>query len=120
MCNDRRREYLKSEELLGSWVAICHNCSALTGKLSPMPQTLGEIRAALVRERRNCERRWGKLDSRVFRYDRRSSERRSPAGQVDQVDDDMIVEISELAADLERLAAEEPELTRIQEILLAD
>ena len=28
MCNDRRREHLRSVELLSAWVPICHNCCA--------------------------------------------------------------------------------------------
>jgi len=121
MCGDRRHQLLKSVELLGAWVPICHNCSAMATKLVPMPQSIGEIRATLSRDRRDNERRWGKRDSRVFRYNRRSDDRRVPRDLGESgVDEDMIVEISELVSDLELLSIEcmekgRAELTCIQE-----
>ena len=107
MCGDRRHRLLKSVELLGAWVPICHNCSALASALQPLPQSISAIREALTRDRRNKERRWGKRDSRVFRYNRRGDERRLPreCGEFG-IDDDMIVEISELVSDLELLSLE--------------
>ncbi len=113
MCGDRRRELLKSVELLGAWVPICHNCSALASALDPMPQSIGAIRTALSRDRRVEERRWGKRDSRVFRYNRRSGDRRLPreAGETG-VDEDMIVEISELVSELELISLERMDKSR--------
>lgn len=121
MCGDRRREHLKSVELLGAWVPICHNCSALASALEPMPQSIGEIRTALARDRRTDERRWGKRDSRVFRHNRRGGDRRVPREQAEfGVDEDMIVEISELVSELELISLEQldksrADLTCIQE-----
>ena len=105
MCGDRRHGLLKSVELLGAWVPICHNCSALAKSLQPMPQSISLIRETLSRNRREKDRRWGKRDSRVFRYNRRGDDRRS-ARDVNEagVDDDMIIEISELVSELELLS----------------
>jgi ribosome-binding protein aMBF1 (putative translation factor) len=107
MCGDRRHGLLKSVELLGAWVPICHNCSALAKSLQPMPQTISAIRETLDRNRREKERRWGKRDSRVFRHNRRGDDRRVPreSGEAG-VDDDMIIEISELVSDLALLSLE--------------
>jgi hypothetical protein len=107
MCGDRRHGLLKSVELLGAWVPICHNCAALAKSLQPMPQTISAIRETLTRDRRDKDRRWGKRDSRVFRYNRRGSDRRLPRDLSEVgVDDDMIVEISELVSELELLSLE--------------
>ena len=157
MCGERRREFLKSIELLGGWVPMCHNCAARTASLSPLPQTLGEIRRVLERERRQGGRRSGRADGRVFPYERRGRDRRArlaqgtgtgdgdgdgvgalargpslPAASVPRsarpgaeppppVDDAMIVEIAELASDLEALAQDLPgdgfgDLTRIRNL----
>jgi hypothetical protein len=95
MCNDRRREHLRSVELLGAWVPMCHNCCARATRLEPMPQTIDEIRVRLDRERRMRDRRAGKPDTRVFKRDRRGLERRSTPGSADDhllvVDDDIII-----------------------------
>lgn len=76
MCNDRRREHLRSMELLGSWLPCCHNCAARAARLMPMPDTIEAIRQTLTRDRRDDERRVGKADTRVFKRDRRGLERR--------------------------------------------
>jgi hypothetical protein len=76
MCNDRRREHLRLAELLGAWMPICHNCAARATHLTPMPQSLDEIRTRLDRERRRRDRRIGKSDGRVFKRERRGLERR--------------------------------------------
>lgn len=121
MCGDRRHGLLKSVELLGAWVPICHNCSALAKSLQPMPQTISAIRETLNRDRRDTERRWGKRDSRVFRYNRRGDERRIPREPGEAgVEDDMIIEISELVSELELLSLEpagksRADLTSIQD-----
>ena len=115
MCGDRRHDHLKSVELLGAWMPICFNCHALSAKLEPMPQSIGGIREALLRDRRQTDRRWGKKDSRVFRYNRRNGDRRQGRSP-DAIDDDMIVEISELVSDLELLSqGSRADLTCIQE-----
>jgi len=86
-----------------------------------MPQSIGEIRATLSRDRRGDDRRWGKRDSRVFRYNRRGDDRRLPRETAEAgVDEDMIVEISELVSELELISLEgmdksRADLTCIQE-----
>ncbi len=104
MCNDRRREHLRSVELLSAWVPRCHNCCARAMRLEPMPQSIDAIRERLDRERREHERRIGKGDTRVFQRDRRGLERRT-IGKVEGedhllVDDDLlIIEVLDLPAD---------------------
>jgi hypothetical protein len=120
-CGERRRSHLKSVELLGAWVPTCHNCAARMGALAPLPRSVAGIREALTRERRGPPRRLGKSDDRVFPYERRDEDRRrrlgrgtadaggpgEPAGPA-PVDDEMILEIAELAEDLEALACRMP------------
>jgi hypothetical protein len=77
MCGDRRRRHLRRVELLSAWMPICHNCLAVTLSLSPMPETLDQIRQCLLRDRRFRDRRRGKSDTRVFPRERRGLERRS-------------------------------------------
>jgi len=95
MCGEKRREFLKSVELLGKSIA--------------------GVRSALSRDRRLGERRGVGIDARVFRYDRRGGERRRIRALGDDdhlvVDDDMIIDILELADELAGGADEE--LTRI-------
>lgn len=112
MCGDRRRGVLKSMELLGCWVAVCHNCSARIAGLSPLPQTMAGIEEALGRERR------ARAETRVAHADRRSWSVRGTGAveaAVDRttapIDDAMILDIVELAGDLEALAGD---LTRIR------
>ena len=146
ICGERRRAYLKSVELLGSWSPVCHNCAGRMATLDGMPQSVAGIRALLGRERRSEARRIGRADGRVFPYERRGRDRRAaeveieievevdpfaaaePADRADRIDEEMIVEIAELAQDLELLAAGLPdeggadrgvELTRIRELLPA-
>jgi hypothetical protein len=126
VCGERRRNTLKSVELLGAWMPMCFNCSGQAMKLDPMPQTLGGVRTALQRDRRRLERRWGKRDTRVFQYDRRNGDRRnSVRDEWVQIDEDMIVDcddlkacLDELAESLDQVIAErepEGELTQIRE-----
>lgn len=77
VCGERRRDHLKTVELLQAWVAMCHNCAARATSLTPMPQTLDDVRRALTRDRRRTERRRGRADTRVFKRERRGLERRS-------------------------------------------
>jgi hypothetical protein len=78
-----------------------------------MPQSIGEIRATLSRDRRTNERRWGKRDSRVFRYNRRSDDRRLPREASEAgVDEDMIVEISELVSELDLISMDSMDKSR--------
>lgn len=95
-----------------------------------MPRSIAGVRRALSRERRDGERRIGLDDMRAFRMDRRTGERRRDAvatrgmiagvisgAEVDEIDDDMIVEISDLDDDLIGGANEAGELTQIIELV---
>lgn len=103
-CGERRRRVLRSVELLGSWHPVCFNCHGQIHALATVPATLAELKVVLERERRNRERRIGKPDTRVFRYERRVGQRRSDPstslranGDDDgglPIDDDMIIEIT--------------------------
>jgi hypothetical protein len=62
--------------------------------MSPMPATLDELRLAVSRERRRKDRRIGKNDSRVFRYERRVGDRRTVRGAATAIEDEMIIEVS--------------------------
>jgi hypothetical protein len=122
MCGEKRREFLRSVELLGSFVPTCHNCAARAAALEPMPQSLAEIRTVLRRDRRVAPRRFGKADTRVFQHDRRGDERR--VGRVEhEIEDAMILEIAEelaaLAAAPLHDALDAAELTAIRENPLA-
>jgi len=122
MCAERRRDNLRSVELLGSWMPMCHNCAARVMKMVPLPQTVGDIRSALTRDRRLLARRYGKDESRVFPRERRADDRRRvrSLGRDDSVliDDEMIVEIDELAEELGAPREGGEELTCIRELPL--
>ena len=110
-CGEQRRGWLKSIELFGSWSAACHSCAGRIAALDGLPQSVAGIRAALGRERRTDIRRLGRADGRVFPRERRSGERRADEVIIEveaagPVDDQMIVEIEELAQDLEALGSD--------------
>ena len=113
LCADRRRASLKMLELLRAWVPICHTCAARASQLSPMPQHLEEIRARLVRERRDAERRAGEPDGRVLPRERRGLDRRQvSAAELDEV---LLLDESDIVlADLEEDISPS-EVTRILE-----
>lgn len=75
-CGDRRRYHLRSVELHGRWVPMCHNCAGRAFRLDPTPPTLEELRECLQRDRRWGDRREGADDKRVFQIDRRIAARR--------------------------------------------
>lgn len=99
--------------------------------LSPMPRTISGVRRALSRERRGVERRIGLDDLRAFRVNRRTGERRRDrgdlalstaiiSGEIDEVaavDEDMIVEISDLDDELFGGSTEPGDLTQIIELV---
>jgi len=140
ICGERRRTHLKSVELLGSWATACHMCAGLVAQLDPMPSSLSAVRDALRRERRLIERRGATPDGHPV-GERRAVERRrtsrlaagtgarstavlthDPVCVDDEtgplVDDEMVVEIAELASELESLAedlGEVADLTRIHD-----
>jgi hypothetical protein len=80
-------------EILGGWRPMCFNCAGQLLSLSPMPKTLLALRDAVSRERRKKDRRIGKPDTRVFRYERRVGERRSERDAFPLIEDDMIIEV---------------------------
>ncbi|MGN6106357.1 MAG: hypothetical protein ACTHU0_14715 [Kofleriaceae bacterium] len=92
-CSEKRRRVLKSVELHGNWYPMCFNCAGQLLHLEALPETLPELRALVSRERRHTDRRAGKPDTRVFRYERRVGERRSVRDGYDRIEDDMIVEV---------------------------
>ncbi len=118
ICGERRHAYLKSIELFGSWSPVCHSCAGRIASLRGLPQSIAGIRAALGRERRSEIRRLGRADGRRFPTERRAGERRADevlieVEAVGPVDDQMIVEIEELADELEALGSD---LTCIRQV----
>lgn len=93
-CAERRRRLLRSVELWGTWQPLCFNCAGQALALDPAPRTREALVAALTRDRRTGDRRIGKPDTRVFRYERRVGERRAGREDCPPIDDDMIVEIT--------------------------
>ena len=90
-----------------------------------MPRTIAAIRKQLGRERRKGERRIGKNDTRVFQYDRRTSQRRDLSEPIDiedllLIDETMILEISEMADDSPLDSGSEQEMTRIIDLSCSD
>ena len=92
-CQEKRRRFLKTVEVHGTWQAMCFNCAGQLLVMEPLPKTIAALRAAVSRERRNKDRRFGKPDTRVFRYERRVGERRSLREELAPIDDDMIIEV---------------------------
>jgi len=113
-CSEKRRKVLRAVELFGSWKPMCFNCSGQLLTLNPMPNTIADLRIAVSRERRRIDRRIGKPDSRVFRYERRVGERRNDREDVAPIDDDMIIEVS-VSMDPEPMEFED--LTSIRELV---
>ena len=117
-CSEKRRRFLKSVELHGAWQPMCFNCAGQALAFDPVPASPAELREALQRDRRALDRRIGRADGRVFRYERRVGERRAGRGDdCTLIDDDMIIEI---VVDFSPGGAGDPEsfedMTRIREI----
>jgi len=94
-CGERRRRVLRTVELYGHWQVMCFNCAGQVLHLTPLPETVAELRAAVSRERRRADRRTGKPDTRIFAYERRVGERRTArAADYPPIDDDMIIEVT--------------------------
>jgi hypothetical protein len=93
-CPEKRRRVLRAVELYGSWKPMCFNCAGQLLHLAPMPATMAELRLAVSRERRRTDRRWGKPDTRVFRYERRVGERRTSREDFPPIEEEMIIEVS--------------------------
>jgi hypothetical protein len=104
-CGERRRRMLRSIELWGGWQPLCLSCAGQALMFDPVPAGVAELKEALSRERRAVDRRIGRPDTRVFRYERRVGERRAGRGDdCPPIDDDMIIEIvveDEPAADFD-------------------
>ena len=113
-CPEKRRRVLKTVEVYGAWQPMCFNCSGQLLHLDPLPPTLAELREIVSRERRRLDRRIGKADSRVFQYERRVGERRSPRMEYPQIDDDMIIEVT---IEADAAEAELDDLTQIRELV---
>ncbi len=79
VCAEKRRLQLKLVELKGRSLPFCHGCAALLLRLLEVPDTIDELRHVLRRERRELDRRNGKLDQRIFPRERRVGERRGPS-----------------------------------------
>lgn len=100
MCGERRRDFLKQVELLRAWLPMCHGCAARTAEMTPLPQSVDEIRQRLHRERRRVERRTGRPDSRVFPRERRGNADRRDGISIDEIfhqveDDDILMILDE-------------------------
>ncbi len=115
-CPEKRRRVLRAVELYGSWKPMCFNCAGQLLALSPMPPTIADLRLIISRERRRTDRRWGKGDSRVFRYERRVGQRRTSRDEFPPVDDDMIITV-EPALLGEDEGMEFEDLTSIRELV---
>lgn len=102
MCGERRRTVLKSMELLAVWTTVCHNCAARIGALAALPRTLEGIRTELGQGR--GDRR--ALTVRITRPVEPVNDQTT--GPIDEA---MILDITELAGDLESLAGD---ITRIR------
>ena len=92
-CPEKRRKVLRAVELFGSWKPMCFNCSGQLLAMTPMPTSIAELRLAVSRERRAKDRRFGKPDSRVFRYERRVGQRRHTREVTAVIEDEMIIEV---------------------------
>lgn len=124
-CSERRRRVLKMVELFGGWSPLCFNCAGQVLQLDPMPPSLAALRDAVSRERRREDRRTGKPDTRVFRYERRVGERRAEGDGEGyaRIDDDMIVEVAVEDAAPERDARDArdaEDVTRIRTLASLD
>jgi hypothetical protein len=117
VCGERRLEYLRLAELMGSWLPMCGNCGLRLSRLERVPATLHGLRAALARDRRLGDRRRGLPDLRFDRGERRGLERRAvgtyPGDEI-CVDDhpEIIIELDDLDLEIEILP-EPGEETRI-------
>jgi hypothetical protein len=77
LCSERRQAHLHLVEFQSRWLVMCHNCSAKTFRLSPMPKSLDGLRQRLVRDRRHNLRRRDRSDGRLFPKNRRCGDRRT-------------------------------------------
>lgn len=78
VCDERRRENLRLVEVHSRSLTLCHICAARTAKLGKVPNSIDGLRRALVRDRRQDDRRGDGLERRVFPRERRVGDRRGP------------------------------------------
>ncbi|MDY0005017.1 MAG: hypothetical protein RBU30_27205, partial [Polyangia bacterium] len=103
VCGDRRLDNLQRVELFGRWLPLCHLCAVRSRHILPMPASVDGIRRALMRERRDGERRDEKPDTRLDPKDRRGPDRRAiplDEGDLVFVGDLPSGELTDLALDL--------------------
>jgi hypothetical protein len=84
LCDEPRRDNLRSLELYGRWMPICHNCAARTARVDPVPPSLEALKVKLERDRRTRVRRTGKPDTRIFLRERRRDDRRTAGSAQDR------------------------------------
>lgn len=115
-CAEKRRNLLRSTEMLGRWTVLCFTCKGQIDTLDSVPQSFGEIREELRRDRRLFERREGKKDDRVYARDRRKDQRRKGRASIIAIEDSMILDENDfdLPIDLSGVPTGEP--TQIIEI----
>jgi hypothetical protein len=78
ICGEKRRAQLKLVEIQRRSLPFCHGCAVQVMRLPDLPPTIEELRHALRRDRRDDDRRSGKVDQRIFPRERRVGERRGP------------------------------------------
>lgn len=77
LCQEKRRSELRLVEIHRRSLPFCHGCAAAVMRLPEVPETIEGLRTALRRDRRDGDRRNGKVDQRIFPRERRVGERRS-------------------------------------------
>ena len=117
ICQEKRRNQLKLVELKRRSLPFCHGCAALVLRMSEIPDTVEEIRAALRRDRRDADRRDGeKVDQRIFPRERRVGERRGPSreGYADTDPSMRLSEFDEVVIELAETDLEDVEQTQVR------
>jgi hypothetical protein len=99
VCGEKRRAQLKLVELQGRTLPFCHGCAAQVMRLPELPATVEELRQALRRDRRDDDRRGGKIDHRIFPRERRVGERRGPMQRDAFADTDPRIKMESLQLD---------------------
>ncbi|HVR64045.1 MAG TPA: hypothetical protein VMU50_19235 [Polyangia bacterium] len=117
ICGEKRRDQLKLIEVLSRTLPFCHGCAARTMRIDPLPETLGDIRHALRRERRQGDRRVGAADHRIFPRERRVGERREQAhGKTHDTDPNIrLADFGEVIIELDDGDLEVVEQTEVRE-----
>jgi hypothetical protein len=98
ICAEKRRAQLKLVELQGRSLPFCHGCAAQVMRLPELPASIEDLRQALRRDRRDDDRRAGKVDQRIFPRERRVGQRRGPVREA-FADTDPRIKIADLHLD---------------------